>query len=127
MELLELHERTKVPLQRSRGRSSARDLRNVLLVIGIGVGESAIHVAAVRDRLGKGINEVREDPGYAIVLQVRNVGIGVVSSPLFIPSGHHETAEGGGRYVDCRTSARRAGIVARFNRKAVAGRRRKAT
>src|ERR1700739_1140509 len=96
MKLLKLHERTEVPLQRSRGRSSARHLGHVLLVIGIGGGERTIHVATVRDRLGKGINEMREDPGYAIVLQVRNVGIGVVSAPLFVPFGHHQTAESGG-------------------------------
>jgi hypothetical protein len=93
MELLELHERTKVALQRGHGRSCARHLRDDLLVIGISVGERAIHVAAVRDRLGKGINEMREDASYAIILQVRNVRVGVVSAPLFIPSAHKKIAE----------------------------------
>ena len=121
MELLELHQRSKVPLQRGRGRSSSRHLRHDLLVIGIGVGERAIHVAAVRDRLGKGINDVREDAGYAIVLQVRNVRIGVVSSPLFVPSAHEQVGERSCRYVHAGTGARRAGIVCRLNRKSVSG------
>ena len=102
MELLELHERTKVALQRGRGRSSAGHLRDVLLVIGVGVGERAIDVAAVRDRLGKGIDDVCEDAGYAIVLQVRNVRVGVVSAPLFVPSGHHQSTEGGCLHGDRR-------------------------
>ena len=70
MELFELHQRAKVALQRGRGWSSASHLRDDLLVIGIRIGERAIHVAAVRDRLGKGVNQVRKDAGYAIVLQV---------------------------------------------------------
>jgi len=82
MELFELLDRGEVPIE-GAGVGSAADTGQVGgLIVGPGIGNGAGRRRGGGD-VGKGVNEVRQLVGNAILLQVGDVVSGVVNAPLF--------------------------------------------